>query len=188
MAYCAVKCFRKCLTSTCQLSFQSPAAVMPVNQTECDMVYFSVSAAGQACFFVNVIHSLLKFSPCASPRVRYCEYSGVHRADSRGAAPSRAACSAVGTLRQPHRCLRTGRERSCHQVGAHRIMINATNKSFSCSYLCLKYLPRTAFYSTVFESYVLKHLLGQTIIDQIIDSDCFFFFCFFLIVGMKIWL
>lgn len=67
------------------------------------------------------------FSFCALLYVRYCEYSGVHRADSRAEAPSHAVCSAVGTLCQPHCSLHTGRERSCHQVGAHRIMINAAN-------------------------------------------------------------
>lgn len=64
---------------------------------------------------------------CALFYVRYCEYSGVHWADSRAEAPSHAACSAVGTLCQPHRSLHTGRERSCHQVGARWIVINATN-------------------------------------------------------------
>ena len=81
-------------------------------------------------FLGNGSHFLLEFIfPffASSLYVRYCEYSGVHRADSRAEAPSHAACSAVGTLCQPHRSLHTGRERSCHQVGAHRIMINAAN-------------------------------------------------------------
>lgn len=81
------------------------------------------------CIFSKVSQFSLEFvfPFCASFYVRYCEYSGVHGADSRAEAPSHAACSAVGTLRQPHRSLHTGRERSCHQVGAHRIVINAAN-------------------------------------------------------------
>lgn len=88
---------------------------------------------GDSVFFGKVIHFLVEFSFffCALLYVRYCEYSGVHWADSREEAPSHAACSAVGTLCQPHCCLHTGRERSCHQVGAHRIMINAANSHFT---------------------------------------------------------
>lgn len=89
-----------------------------------------------------IFRKVSQFSPwihiplfCASSYVRYCEYSGVHRADSRAEAPSHAACSAVGTLCQPHRSLHTGRERSCHQVGAHRIVINAANSHLT-AFIC----------------------------------------------------
>lgn len=84
---------------------------------------------------------------CASLYVRYCEYSGVHGADSRAEAPSHAVCSAVGTLCQPHCSLHTSRERSCHQVGAHRIMINAANRHLTAFISSL----HTTFYS-IFES------------------------------------
>lgn len=121
--------------SKCMFCFQAEKSSGMDNKL--NVVWNTVFQQGQnwgdSVFFGKVIHFLVEFSFsfCALLYVRYCEYSGVHWADSREEAPSHAACSAVGTLCQPHCCLHTGRERSCHQVGAHRIMINAANSHFT---------------------------------------------------------
>lgn len=80
---------------------------------------------------VHVLHP--PTVPCCLS-VRSCDYSGVHWPGSRAEEPSHAACSAAGTLCQPHCCLCTGRERSCHQVGVrcNSFTCNGTRGSGSC--------------------------------------------------------